>query len=138
MIDAIFVGLVVLYTMFAAKVDEWITIAALGFKLETPQGFLKHPRAYDVVRSAIFLVAASTLFWTRYIPWYIGLVVLAGAWLAAGRVGQRKAFATYRQVWREGLEDAGTPDDRVWREAESKRTDEELRERLLSAHMRGT
>ncbi|MBZ0143571.1 MAG: hypothetical protein K8F56_08315 [Rhodocyclaceae bacterium] len=138
MLDAIFVALVILYTMFAAKVDEWITIAALGFKLETPPGFLQYPRAYDVIRSAFFLVAAGSLFWTRSIPWYIGLVVLAGAWLAAGWVGQRKAFATYRQIWREGIEDASTPDDRDWREAESMRTDQELRERVSSTRMRGT
>lgn len=138
MLDALFVGLVVLYAMFAAKVDQWITIAALGFKLETSQGFLEHPRAYDIIRSAIFTAPVAPLYGTKSIPWYIGLVPLAGAWLAAGWVGQRKAFETYRQVWREGIEDAKTSEDRAWSEAESRRTDEELRERVLGARKRGT
>lgn len=130
MLDVLFFGLVVLYIVIAAMVDQWITIATLGFKMQTPQGFLAHPKAYDFVRFTIFLAAAATLYGTKVIVWYLGLGVLAGAWLAAGWVGQRRAFETYRQVWREGIKDAQTDEDLAFREAESKKTDEELRERV--------
>jgi hypothetical protein len=73
-LDALFVGLIVLYAVVAAKVDQWITIAALGFRLETPQGFLEHPRAYDLIRSALFLSAAATL---------CGANVIVGIWVSS-------------------------------------------------------
>jgi hypothetical protein len=130
-IDIFFVGLTVGYLWFGSKVDQWVTIAALGFKLETPQGFLEHPRTYDVIRTALLFAAAACLFGTTSIPWYVGATILAAAWFATTWIGQRRAFAIYRRIWLEGISDASTPEEKASREAEAKRTNAELRDRLL-------
>ena len=126
MLEGAFVVLVVLYALVSIKVDEWITISALGFKSETPMMFLQKPRFYDVVRSALFLCAVASSFGMVAVPWYVGLIVLAVAWLAAGSVGRKKAFAKYRQILREMMASADTPDERTEYEAASQKTDQEL------------
>ena len=130
MLDALFVFFLILYFALAAKVDEWITITRLGFSIETPQGFMDHPRWYDAIRSLFFLAAGAVLYDTRFIPWYIGLGILAIVWLAAGWVGQGRAFETYRKMWRDAPLDPETPADKAFREAESSKADAELRARL--------
>jgi hypothetical protein len=130
--DALFLGFTLAYIWFGAKVDEWVTIAALGFKLETPQLFLQSPRNYDVIRLGLFIAACASLFGTTSIPWYAGAIVLGSAWFGTTWLGQRRAFATYRRICQEIVEDGETSEDQAWREAEARRSNEELRERILS------
>ena len=133
MFDLLFVALLVLYLWFGAKVDEWTTISILGFKLETPQGFLEHSRAYSRIRSALFLLAIASVYGLQYFSWYIGVAGLFGAWFATTWLGQRMAFNTYRRRWREGLKDADSESDRAFAEAESQKTNAELREHVLNS-----
>lgn len=132
LIDTLLIGLTLVYLWFGSKVDQWITIAALGFKLETSQGFLEHPRAYDVVRIALFLAACACLLGTQSIPWYVGAIILTATWFATTWIGQRRAFATYRRIWQKGIANASTPEEKVSREAEAQRSNAELRDRILS------
>lgn len=126
MFEAILIVLVLLYAIVSAKVDEWITISALGFKSETPMMFLQNPRIYDVVRSVLFLGATASSFGMKDLPWYVGLIALAVIWLVAGSIGRKKAFAKYRQVLREMIDFAETPEEKEEYEAASRKTDEEL------------
>jgi hypothetical protein len=126
MFEFAFLVLVVLYTLVATKVDEWITISALGFKIETPLMFLQKPRFYDVVRSALFLGAIATTVGMSTIPWFMGLGILALVWLGAGWVGRKKAFKNYRRILLEMVEQAETPKEKAELEAASKKTDQEL------------
>lgn len=132
----LFIGLTLTYFWFGAKVDQWITISALGFKSETSRGFLEQPRTYDMIRAALFFAALVCLFGTKEIPWYIGAIVLAVTWFATTWIGQRKAFSTYRRICREGIQDAATPKDKAWREGEARRSNAELRDRILSSQNR--
>lgn len=126
MIEFFFISLVVSYVLVSSKVDEWITISALGVKSETPLMFLKKPRFYDVVRSALFIVAAILVFAMEDIPWFMAAVVLAGAWLAAGWRGRKKAFSKYRHILRDMAQRAETPQEKTQYEAESKKDDQQL------------
>ena len=130
--DAILGGLTMVYFWFGAKVDEWVTIAALGFKSETPQLFLESPRIYDVICIGLFIAACASLLGTTSIPWYVGAIILGSAWFGTTWLGQRRAFATYRRLCQEGVEDGETPEDKAWRETEAQRSNEELRDRILS------
>ena len=133
MFEGALVVLAVLYGLVSVKVDEWITISALGFKSETPMMFLQKPRFYDVARSALFLCAVASSFGMVAIPWYVGLIVLAVVWLTAGSVGRKKAFAKYRQILREMITSSETPDERAEYEAASQKTDQELMDMVQAA-----
>ncbi len=124
MYDVIFFVLISLYIVASVKVDEWITISALGFKIETPEMFLKHPRYYDIVRSVLFLCAIAMFFAmsTRY----VGGVTLVLAWLGAGWIGRRKAFNNYRRILGEMMDNAENDKERVEYEAALKKTNQEL------------
>ncbi len=126
MAEFFFVLLALLYTVVSVKIDEWITISALGFKSETPLMFLKWPRLYDVVRFALLLLAVMVALAMEELPWYMGLVVLGAAWLGAGWIGRKKAFKNYRQILQQMMHSAEAPDEKHQYEAESKKTDEEL------------
>ena len=124
MYDVIFFVLISLYIVVSIKVDEWITISALGFRMETPEMFLKHPRAYDIVRSALFLCAVAMFFAmsTRY----VGGVTLALAWLGAGWIGRKKALNSYRRILGEMMDSAENDKEKAEYEAASKKTNQEL------------
>ena len=135
MIDILFVALTVLYLWFGSKVDQWTTIALLGFKMEVPQALIDHPRAYHLIRSALLLAATACLFATQEIPWYVGAVMLGAAWFATTFIGQRRAFATYRSIWQEAVADPGSaPEEKRFGAAEANRSDAELRDRVMKAN----
>ena len=126
MYDVLFFTLVVLYAIVSVKVDEWITISALGFKLETPLYFLSKPRYYDIVRSALFLVAILASFGLSAIPWFSGFFILAIIWLGASWIGRRKAVNNYRRILREMMDNAENAEEKAEYEMRSKQTDREL------------
>jgi hypothetical protein len=128
--DGFFIGITLVYFWFGSKVDQWVTISTLGFKLETPQRFLENPRIYDVIRSVLFLTACVCLLGTELIHWYMGAGILAAAWLATTWIGQRIAFSTYRQIWQEGVDEATTPEEKAPCVIEAKRSNSELRNRI--------
>lgn len=136
MFEIVFFVLLLLYSVVSAKVDEWITVSALGFKMETPRFFLERPRLYGIVRSILFLGAAATIFAMTIIPWFIGLGLLGAVWLGAGWIGRKKAFSTYRKILRTMMEfEDNTPEQRAEYEAQSKKTDQELMD-LVQSYMK--
>ena len=84
--DIVFFGVTLTYFWFGAKVDEWITIAALGFKFETPSLFLQRPRNYDVFRVVLFLAACVGSMPFRVELDNIKGIGVSGRPLAASRV----------------------------------------------------
>ena len=122
----VFIALVVIYTVVAAKVDEWITISALGFRLETPEMFLRSPRRYDVVRAALFIGAIAILFGTSAMSWYMGTGILGVAWLGAGWIGRKRAFKIYRRELREIMNETDSAGAKAEFEAALKKSDQEL------------
>jgi hypothetical protein len=116
------------YSVVAVKVDEWITVAALGFASETPLMFLTHPRRYHMVRSALFLGAIGTAFFLTSISGVIWVPALGIVWLMAGWLGRKKACNTYRRVLCEMAASANTAERKTRYEAELGKTDQELME----------
>lgn len=125
--DFFFVGLTLTYLWFGAKVDGWITIAALGFKMETPQLFLEHPKNYDVIRTVLFIAACVSLYWAKSIPWYVGAIVLGAVWFGTTWLGQRNSFAHYRGICREFVQDHPTSEDKAYWEAQAQKSNADLR-----------
>jgi hypothetical protein len=134
--DIAFVVLVALYVIVAMKIDEWSALVALGFDFETPQGFTDLPWAYALVRSSLFLLAMVLLFVTAWIPWPLGLAVLAGAWIVSDWIGRRKAFDNIRRICRDGISRAETDDERAEREEWSRKKDWEFEEMIRAARRR--
>lgn len=124
--EIVFIIFIVLYFLLAAKIDEWYTISALGFKSATPEMFLRKPWRYSIVRSALFLATIGISFFTTLVPWYICLVVLAIVWFVAGVVGRIRASNKYRLILHEMIEYCDSPEQRAELEAKSNKTDKEL------------
>ena len=131
-IDALFVGLTLVYLLFGAKVDEWITISGLGFKMETSQGFLDHPKIYDLIRTMLFIAACACLLDTKWIPSYAGAIILVAAWLTTTWLGQRRAFTTFRKMCKEGAQRESLADHKAFFETMAQKSNAELRDQLHS------
>lgn len=126
MAEFIFLVLTMLFAVVFVKVDEWITISALGFKSETPPMFLRREGVYIVGRLILWFLAAAVSFAMTFIPWFAGIATLVVVWLGAGFVGQKKAFNHYRRILREMMESADTPEQKAEYETEAKKSDKEL------------
>ena len=132
MSDLIFFSLVTLYAWVAMKVREWVIISLLGFKWETPQGFMDQPWMYGLVRMALFLVAVGTAFTINSLPWYVGVCILAVANFVASLVGRKRAYATFRRLHLYLAQGETDPQERASLEADARVTDKELTARLTS------
>jgi hypothetical protein len=137
MLEITFFLLLIFYATTSTKVDEWITITALGFKTDTPKAFLKHPKAYALVCWTLFLAALATAFHVQTLPWYLTSAALFAAWLGGGWLGRKRAYRTYRQIIWEMMEYGETPEQLVAYEAASKRTDKELAEAVAHSNKWG-
>ena len=126
MFEFTFIILAVLYALLSIKIDEWITISALGFSSETPRLFLETPRFYDVLRTILFLSTVGACFGLTEVPWYAGIGVLILVWMVVGLIGRNKAFNNYRKILREIAASAETPEDASRYELSSRKTDKEL------------
>ena len=130
MVDALFVVLLFLYLVVGVKVDQWITMSVLGFKLETPLRFMTHPRVYDIVRIFLFGATAACLPWVGF-PWYLGLAALALAWFATTWLGQRLAFNQFRAIFKDFAAEADTAEEQASALENSRKSNAELRDMVL-------
>ena len=130
MFECIFVISLTIYTIIAIKVNQWITISALGFPSETPEVFLRNPNAYNLVMSIFFLLALGSMFLAHAFPWYIGLFALLIIWLGAGWIGRKKAFKDYRRTLCEMIEHAESDEEKSDYEKAMNKTHKELIDRV--------
>ncbi len=90
----------------AKKVVYFKSISRLGFKSETPLGFLRKEWIYHLVVWLLFSgVLVSSLFTLR--PWWVGLIglmILCLFLLIANIAGRNSALKKYREVLKEMIE----------------------------------
>jgi hypothetical protein len=129
--DLLFFALLGVYLWFGSKVDEWITIAQLGFSLETPSGFLSNPRAYDIVRSALLVATFGSIYFATRLPWYGGIICTVAAWFATTALGQRRAFETYRHRCHEAVAETEDEAGRAFFTREAQKSNSELRDLVV-------
>lgn len=125
-----------LYVLLSTKVDEWITISALGFSIEIPPMFMQKARYFEAARAILF-VGAGVLAFTMSIPWFAGIGLLSATWLVAGYVGRKKAYKKYRDVLAEMIEHAETDSEKLRYQEAAKKTDRELEEMVMVRIKRG-
>ena len=126
MFESIFTIFLIIYTIIAIKVKQWITISALGFRSETPQYFFSYPIIYILIRSIFFLFALCSIFLIQAFPWYIGLIILIIIWFSAGWIGRKRAFKDYRRILREMIDYAESDEEKYEYKKEMIKTDIEL------------
>ena len=68
------------------KIYYWIAISNKGFKLETPEMFLKHPNFYAIIDILFFIVLIIFL----KIPWYLILIFYFLSFIPAGILVEKK------------------------------------------------
>jgi hypothetical protein len=123
--------LTALYFLFGLKVDQWATHQVIGLSLEVPLNFQKNPRSYALVRTVLFFAALGALFLST-LTWYYGLAVLAAVWLGATWLGQRLAFAKYREVSLYLAKTSETEEERDEYLESSRKTNAELRDMAMT------
>ena len=133
MSGTMFFVLLAVYAIVALKVEEWLTISVLGFRIETPQGFLEHPGAYTSVRLLLLVAAGLSAFITHSLLWYIGILVVAFAKFVAEYFGRKKAYASFRRLHRLLAADETDPNELAELEAGARLTDKELKARVALA-----
>lgn len=133
-----FLALLALYAFVAMKVEEWTTISLLGFKLKTPLLYLDHPGAYVLTRWTLFTVVAIASFNTQDLPWYAGIGALFLVAFSVDFIAHRRAFNSFRRVYRYLAEAESDPNELADIEAGARITNSELKARLALARKYAT
>lgn len=123
--------LTTIYFFVGAKVDQWATHQVIGLSLEVPIYFHKNPRAYALARTLLFFGAVAALVLSGF-TWYYGVPILAAAWLGTTWLGQRMAFAKYREISLELARTAETEKERDEHLQEARKTNAELRDMTMT------
>ena len=96
--------MVVLYGFLDLKTTEWGIISRLGFKLETPLGYLQKPSQYHNTCRFLFLITICVPFFSKSVPlWGVVLVILEQFLVTAK--GRANAIKTYRNIMQEMVND---------------------------------
>lgn len=98
-----YVLLLIAYAYFAMRVQCWRDISTLGFRLNTPQGYIENPGRYHAIRSVLFFATAIAALATGKPPIGEALVVLVGAWALCFWLGRSDAFDAFRRTHKELL-----------------------------------
>jgi len=125
-LDFLFILSGVIYFIASAKIDEWDTITILWSNFCTPAAFIKNPKIYHVTRMLLFFATVGLAFPSKFIPWYLDILIIFTLWLWSGSIGRKKAFDTYRQIHLELLSTEQNPAKIEKLEIESKKTNSEL------------
>lgn len=124
--DIQFVVVVCLYVWLSANVNQWKVNAILVSVMFTPELFIKFPQVYSFFQILFVMIAASSLSYTVWIPWYIGIGVLVVAWFYARWLGQIRAFNLRRKFMHDAIASAESEEDRASYERQSKLSNAEL------------
>lgn len=101
----LFIVFSLLYVVIGIKVKQWETITILGFRTETPEVYLRNPRAYNLTRSFCFLVAVIAAIFSSYrYSATIGFPVLGVLWFFVNNRGIDSGIKEYRRAMKETCE----------------------------------
>ena len=98
-----YVVLLLVFAYLTMRVQCWKDISTLGFRLNTPQGYLDRPRWYHASRVVVFFAALLAAVATGSPPIGKALVVLAAVWALCAWVGRNDAFDLFRQTHKDLL-----------------------------------
>ena len=91
-----------LYVLIALKVKQWEVITILGFRTETPQGYLTNPKYYNLTRTICFLVAVIAVIFSPYrYSGTVGFPILGLLWFIVNNAGINRGIKEYRRVMKE-------------------------------------
>ena len=104
-IPIIFVIFTLLYIVIGLKVKQWEVITTLGFSTETPEGYLKNPRHYNLIRTSCFVVALLTVVISPYrYSAALGVPILGLLWFSVNNRGINRGIKEYRRVMKETVD----------------------------------
>ena len=101
MYDIAFLVFVVLVFFYVKKFAEWTAISALDFRIRTPEYFVRYPGVYVFVFFVLFASAVVVSFGSSVIPWYLELTLILIAWTLGSKMGYRRAYNIFREIYRE-------------------------------------
>jgi len=93
--------LLIIGLAFNVKLCEWVRLEDIGFRAETPEGFLRNPNAYVIIDIILFVIALIFVD----LAWYI-IVVLYFLSFIIGRIMSENKI-------REVGKDIGAKDEEV-------------------------
>lgn len=108
----IFTFLALFHFFIGRKISAWTTISRLGFSSETPEAFLRHPRAYHLISIVLFFVAVIPLLFTNIIIFIFGFIVLLSVSFAVAILGRKDGVKRCKNVLREMLKEDKSLDDK--------------------------
>ena len=101
----IFLISTLLYIVIGLKVKQWEVITTLGFPTETPEGYLKNPRRYNVVRTSCFFIALFAVIISPYrYSATLGFPILGLLWFLVNNRGINGGIKEYRRVMKETID----------------------------------
>ena len=122
--------------LLTKKIEYWMTISALGFKTQTPLGYLQSPGTFHLVNRVLGVaVLVSTLLEEDY--FYIGIIVWILIQLSTAKTSRKLAYDKYREIVNELIINADEGEDTSDYEEYRAKTDEELAEMVDRAMKSG-
>lgn len=101
----IFLISTLLYIVIGLKVKQWEVITTLGFPTETPEGYLKNPRHYNLVRTSCFFIALFAVIISPYrYSATLGVPILGLLWFFVNNRGINGGIKEYRRVMKETID----------------------------------
>lgn len=101
------------------KVVHWRTIALLGFSIDTPEPYMRHPRAYNCVSWVLVFALVGTVSWFTEFALWIRVTLFVIVVYVGEMEGKLKAVDDYRRNLRATLEEQELDADEreaIWRE----------------------
>jgi len=89
---------VILYLWWAKKVEHWVNISALGFRINCPQLFMTSPKFYFITRYFLLVVVGVVPY---VFDKYYGLILAFICWVVVRFLGRTSAFNEYRENLKE-------------------------------------
>jgi hypothetical protein len=94
-----------LYIVIGLKVKQWEVITTLGFPTETPEGYLKKPSSYNLVRTSCFVIALLSVVISPYrYSATLGFPILGLLWFFVNNRGINRGIKEYRRVMKETVD----------------------------------
>ena len=122
--------------LLSMKIDYWMTISALGQKLEVPLAYMNSSGTYRLV-NAILGIAVVLSPLTGGLEVYVGVIAWIIIWLASGVSGRNAAYNKYRQIAIEVAVSCDDSDEKERYQKEAAKSNDELAEQVKFAMKHG-